>query len=108
MVWFARTAMRGRRVGSGGDEGKLAEHLLAGLLEGGAGFVAAAAAAVGTTGAGLQFGKSLHAIRCLAADVVVGDGVAQADVHGTYENANANDCQQLNNLTTGGPSGRAV
>src|SRR6185312_8517995 len=81
-------------VGSGGDERKLAEHLPASLLEGGAGFVAAAAATVRTAGARLQFGKRLHAIGRFAADVVVGDGIAHADVHDAYENANANDCQQ--------------
>jgi hypothetical protein len=30
-----------------------------------------------------------------AADVVVGNSVAQADVHAAHFNANANDCQQM-------------
>jgi hypothetical protein len=38
----------------------------------------------------------MHAIGRLAADVMVGNGIAQADVHGAYKSANANDCQQEN------------
>src|SRR6185312_10527682 len=53
----------------------------------------AAAAAVRAAGAPLQLRERAHAIGDFAADVVVGDGVAQADVHAAHKNANANDCQ---------------
>src|SRR5574337_618363 len=88
------TRHQGGRTRSGGDHRQLAEHLCLGLVERGVRLVAAATAAVAAAGTSLQFGKRLHAIGRFAADVMVGDGIAQADVHGAYMNANANDCQQ--------------
>ena len=102
--WFADArVVRGRvtavdssagRRGSGREDRQLRERVFDRLDQRGAGFLLAAAAAVGTASAGLQFGKRMHAIGRLAADVMVGHGVAQADIHGAYKNANANDCQQ--------------
>ena len=65
------------------------------IVEGGACFGFAATAAIRTTRACLQVGKTLHTVGGCAADVVVGNGVAQADVHGAHLNTNANDCQQI-------------
>ena len=58
--------------------------LLDRLGQGGAGFLFAAAAAIGTAGARLQLGKAAHAIGGGATDVVIGNGVAQANVHGAH------------------------
>ena len=55
--------------------------------------ILAAAAAVRAAGAAAELGERAHA-RCGGfADRAFGDGIADADVHGAYLNANANDCQ---------------
>jgi hypothetical protein len=82
-------------IRSGRDDGPLHQRVLDGFRKRGTGFLFAAAATIGTAGTCLQFGKGIHAIGRFAADVMVGNSIAKADVHDAYKNANANDCQQL-------------
>src|SRR6185312_11008262 len=86
-----------RADGSGGrDEGGQRHRgfvLLDRLRKAGTRLGFAAAAAVRAAGARLQLRERAHAVGDFAADVVVGDGVAKADVHAAHKNANANDCQ---------------
>lgn len=86
--------IRRRPKGSACGEWQLAKDLRHSVVERTAGFLLTASATIGTTRARLQFGKRVHPIGRYAADVMVGDGIAQADIHGAYKNANANDCQQ--------------
>jgi hypothetical protein len=66
-------------------------------------FAFAAAATRGAAGTGLHVFERARAARDGAADVMVGDGLADADVHGALRvgldgrhlNANANDCQPV-------------
>lgn len=52
-----------------------------GLIQRCAGFGFAATAAIGTGGACLQLSEAAHTVGRGAADVVIGDGVAKANVH---------------------------
>ena len=80
--------------GSSGDEnGEIQRDLFDRFRERGTRFGFAAAAAIGTAGTRLQLGEAAHTIRGGAANVVIGNGVAETDVHGAHFNANANDCQ---------------
>jgi hypothetical protein len=54
------------------------------LFQRGARFAFAAAAAIRTARTGLQFGKTPHPVGSSASDVVIGNGVAQANVHDAY------------------------
>ena len=86
-------------AGSGdGSNRQCQKHLLHRLVQGGARFLFATTAAVRTARASLQLGELMDTFAGGPADVAVRDGVAHADIHGTYGNANANDCQ-LNNWT---------
>jgi hypothetical protein len=66
--------------GSGYGKRELANHLRDGSVEGGARFRLTAAATVGTTLTCLQLGKRMHPVGRFAADVMIGNGVAQADI----------------------------
>lgn len=97
-------------AGSGdGDYWQRRHDVLHRLVQGGARFLFATTAAVRTARASLQLGELMDAFAGGPADVAVGDGVAHADIHGTYGNANANDCQLRTRAVPGGviqlPSG---
>src|SRR3954469_20367283 len=57
--------------------------------------IGAGAAAVGAARAAAEVGERPHARLGGFADRALGDGIADADVHGAYLIANANDCQQV-------------
>lgn len=85
LVAWRHHARLKRRGSSGGGERQLTEHLLSGLVERGEGLLLTAAAAIATAGTRLQLGKIRHAIGRFAADIVIGDAMAHADVHARME-----------------------
>jgi uncharacterized protein (UPF0303 family) len=70
---------------SGCDEDREIERdLYNRLFESGARFGLTAAAAIRAARAGLQLDKRTHAVSGGATDIVIGNGVAQTNVHGVH------------------------
>jgi hypothetical protein len=70
---------------SGRDQDReIRSSLLDRLVQRGARFSFATTAAIGTAGTRLQLGEAAYSVGSRAADVVIGNGIAEADVHGAH------------------------
>jgi hypothetical protein len=82
---LAGGGVEGKKLRLGRDQnGQVERNLRHRLIQYRTGVGLAAAAAIRAAGASLQFGEAPNAVGCSATDIVIGNGVAQTNVHGAY------------------------